>query len=147
MGGVMHELTQMKPSPSQALAHEISRFLHTTARQSNSDLYYNRRASVRYHRSWAMFVARLDIKQPQDISVTLHDISREGVGFLCDQGFPVGTPIAVKLFWSDPTSPRVPAVVKHNKITLEGTLVGAQFILTDADLCKLAESSKPAWYG
>jgi hypothetical protein len=143
----MPESAQTAQSLSQGLAREIARFLHSTIRRSNSDLYYNRRTEMRYHRSWPMFVARLDVKQPQDVSVTLYDISREGVGFYCDDGFPIGTPIAVKLFWSDPTSPRVPAVVQHNKITLEGTLVGAQFVLNDTQMCKLADLSKPGWYG
>lgn len=143
----MPQAVAAKKIAEDQLAQEITRFLNLAAKHGNSDLYHNRRSSVRYHRSWPMFVTLLDSPVLCDQSVTLHNISATGIGFFCDEGFPVGTVIGVKLFWSDPDSPRIPAIVKHNQITPEGTLVGAEFAINDHGLRKILLEKEGNWYG
>lgn len=138
---------QVEGIPAEALRKEIARFMNAAVKLGNTDLYQNRRSSVRYHRSWPMFVSRLDAPKVRDLSVTLHNISDDGIGFLCDEGLQVGAVIGVKLFWSDPEAPRVPAVVRHVQITQEGILVGAQFMVHDHELCRLVSRQHPRWYG
>ncbi|MFH1419475.1 MAG: PilZ domain-containing protein [Planctomycetota bacterium] len=130
-----------------ALQREISRFLQLAARPAYSDLYHNRRGAIRYHRACPLFVARLDSHPAEDISVTLHDISNEGIGFYCDQPLPKGCIIGIKLFWAEPNAPRVPAVVRHQELTQQGFLVGAQFAASDAEACARVEAETgKRWY-
>ncbi len=138
---------QVDRTSAEALRNEIARFMNAAVKRGNTDLYQNRRSSVRYHRSWPLFVTRMDTPKSRDLSVTLHNISNDGIGFLCDEGIPVGSVIGVKLFWSDPEAPRVPAVVRHVQITQEGILVGAQFMVHDHELCSLVTRQSAQWYG
>jgi hypothetical protein len=143
----MQEAVKSTSASTDQLAREISRFLNAASKHGNSDLYHNRRTAVRYHRAWPMFAARLDAPTIRDQSVTLHNISAGGIGFFCDEGFPVGSVIGIKLFWSDPCSPRVPAIVKHVQITPEGTLIGAEFAISDHGLRKMIAEKSRDWYG
>lgn len=132
---------------SQVFEREINRFITRTAKPASPDLYQDRRASARFHRSWPLFVRQLDQKRHEDISCTLDNVSPRGIGFFCDSGFPVGTVLAVKLFWSDPNAPRVPAVVRHNQITQQGILVGAEFVIHDEAACAQIQEALSTWYG
>ena len=140
------------PSSSHALAdlmgREIERFVNSTALRGKSDLYTNRRAAMRYHRSVPMLVARLDGSpaQRQDYSVTMSDVSSGGIGFFCDTGFPVGSILGVRLFKSESGPVRVPVVVCHNLVSSRGVLVGARFAADDPEACELVEQWRPAWY-
>ncbi len=132
---------------SELLSSEIARFMDAAIKRGDSNLYHNRRSTVRHHRTWPLFVARMDAEDTGDLNVTLRDISLQGIGFLCDAGFPVGCVLGIKLFWSEPNAPRVPAIVRHNQITLEGTFVGAEFAVNDPEACALIEKNLPSWYG
>ncbi len=130
-----------------ALQREISRFLQVAAKPGQSDLYHNRRSTVRYHRACPLFVARLDNHNTEDLSVTLRDISNEGVGFYSDQPFPKGCIIGIKLFWAEPNAPRVPAIVRHQELTQQGFFIGAEFAASDAEACARVESETgKRWY-
>lgn len=132
---------------SMVLAREIHRFVDTSARMKGASLYRNRRASVRYHRSCPIFVARLADSLVEDVRATLHDISTRGIGFYCDCRFPVDAILGIKLFWTDLDAPRVPVCVRHQNATADGILIGAQFITDDAKVCRLLECCPTAWYG
>lgn len=139
--------TSAAESLSMVLAREISRFVDASARMKEASLYRNRRASVRYHRSSPIFVAQLADNLMEDVRATLHDISTEGIGFYCDSWFPVDAILGVKLFWNDPGVPRVPVCVRHQQATADGILIGAQFVIGDAEVCRLLERCPTAWYG
>ena len=139
-------LGEARNAISDVYAREISRFMSLATEKGHSDLNVNRRGSMRHHQSWPMFVARLDAGESEDISVTMHDISSEGIGFFSDSGFPVGCTLGIKLFWSDPSALRIPVIVKHNEITQRGVLVGAQFAINDPGACGLAGRGVQ-WYG
>jgi hypothetical protein len=134
-------------SISHIMSREISRFIDSAARGGRSELYVNRRSAARVHRSYPLLVARVDDGRGRDYSVTMANVSKEGVGFYCDTGFPVGSILGVKLFWSDPHSVRVPLLVCHNLITTRGVLVGGRFAIDDAAACELVEAWRPGWYG
>ena len=132
---------------SRVLVREIDRFVAASARMRRASLYRNRRASVRYHRSCPIFVARLAYDLAEDVRATLRDVSSDGIGFYCDLCFPVDAILGVKLFWTDPGAPRVPVCVRHQRETADGTLVGAQFITDDTKVCRLLACCPTAWYG
>ncbi len=130
-----------------ALQREISRFLQVALKPGASDMCHNRRSAVRYHRACPLFVARLDCRQAEDFSVTLHDVSNDGIGFYCDQPLPKGCLIGIKLFWAEANAPRVPAIVCHQELTQQGFLVGAQFAASDTEACAVIESETgKRWY-
>jgi len=132
---------------SMVLAREIDRFVAASARMTEASLYQNRRASVRYHRSCPIFVARLGDKLVEDTRAVLHDVSCDGIGFYCGCRFPIDAILGVKLFWTDPGAPRVPICVRHQRETADGFLTGARFITADAEVCRLLECCPTAWYG
>ena len=141
-------MTALAAEPlSMVLAREIDRFVAASASMKGASLYRNRRASVRYHRSSPIFVARLIDDLVEDVRATLHDISTNGIGFYCNCRFPIGAILGVKLFWTDSGAPRVPVCVRHQHTTADGILTGAQFITDDAKVCRLLECCPTAWYG
>ena len=132
---------------AKVFEREIQRFVAAAADHGGAQLYRNRRAAARIHRSWPLLITRLGRRGDMDISGTLHDVSSGGIGFYCDHGFPVGALLGIKLFWSDPNTPRVPALVCHNQVHQEGILVGARFVVHDAEACALIDTGADAWYG
>lgn len=132
---------------SKVFEREITRFIESTARRWDCDRYQDRRTSTRYHRSRPMFVARLNKGQGVDVSATLRDVSMGGVGFFCDRAFPVGALLGIKLFWSDPNATRVPAIVRHSRITHQGFLIGAQFVIDNPQACRMIQNGLSSWYG
>ncbi len=138
-------MTTANDSFARVFQREIERFVEATARSAL--LYQNRRRKARHHRECPLLIARLPGGPDSDVAATLHDISSEGIGFLCDAGYPVGTVIGIKLFWSDSDATRVPAVVRHCEIHAEGFLVGAEFAVDDDRACNLIAQSPLAWYG
>ena len=140
-------LATADPDIAGQMSREIDKFLQIAARRCPVDLYRDRRAIPRYHRSMPLPVALLDQDPVEDVSVTLRDVSADGIGFYCDTGFPSGCLLGVKLFWSDPRGCRVPAVVRHTLITQQGFLVGAQFVTRDPDACERVAFEALNWYG
>lgn len=133
---------------SRVLEREITRVVTLTADPSQLELYRNRRAAARHHRCRPILVCRLDGDPGADTSAALHDISTDGIGFFCETGFCEGAILAIKLCWSDPHAPRVPALVRHQHITRQGVLVGAQFIINSSHACELIENKWARhWYG
>ena len=142
------ELTTLAAEPlSIVLAREIDRFVASSPRMRGASLYRGRRASARYHRSSPIFVAQLTDDLMKDVRATLHDISTEGIGSYCDRRFSINAILGIKLFWSDPGVPRVPVCVRHQQATADGILIGAQFVISDAKVCRLLEGCPTAWYG
>ena len=131
---------------SMVLKREVARFL-TSAAPTSRPLYRNRRAAARYHRALPIFVYRLDKGRAFDVGATLQDISDDGIGFHCDEEFPLGAILGIKLFWSEPNAPRIPVIVRHWHVTQEGILIGAHFALNDAVACTLLEAGSRTWYG
>lgn len=125
---------------------EIRRFLEST-RPGKPVLYRERRQAVRFHRSVPIFVANLDTHTVEDHRVTLDNVSATGIGFLAETAFPVGSLLAVKLFWADPHTARVPAIVRHTEIRAQGFFVGAEFVLDNPELCDRVASAVESWYG
>jgi hypothetical protein len=141
-------MSAIAPHPlAKVFEREIARFVAAASRGDCTDLYRNRRSSARYHRSWPLLVTPIGQGDASDLSATLHDVSSGGIGFFCDSGFPVGTFLGIKLFWSDPDTPRIPAVVRHTRITQEGVLLGTRFIVNSEKLCTLIDNGRHAWYG
>ncbi len=142
-------MTHCANSPTtEALRREIDRFMQAAVKHGQSDLYQNRRSSLRYHRSWPLLVAAVEMPEMDDLSVTLSDVSADGVGFFCDRSLPEGMLLGVKLFWMDPNSPRVPAIVRHQQITQQGFLVGAQFLFDDPTARDMIRRhATGSWYG
>ncbi len=136
------------PHPlAKVFEREIARFVAAASHSNCSSLYRNRRSAARYHRSWPLLITPIGQGDESDLSATLHDVSSGGIGFFCDSGFPVGTFLGIKLFWSDPDTPRIPAVVRHARITQEGVLIGARFVVNSQKLCMLIDDGHHAWYG
>ncbi len=125
---------------------EIRRFLEST-RPGKPILYRERRQAVRFHRSVPIFVANLDTHTVEDHRVTLDNVSATGIGFLAETAYPVGSLLAVKLFWADPHAARVPAIVRHTEIRAQGFFVGAEFVLDNPELCERVASAVESWYG
>lgn len=125
---------------------EIRRFLEST-RPGKPVLYRERRLAVRFHRSVPIFVANLDLHNVEDHRVTLDNVSATGIGFLAETAYPIGSLLAVKLFWADPHAARVPAVVRHTEIRAQEFFVGAEFVLDNPELCDRVASAVESWYG
>lgn len=141
-------MTTANASPLAHVFHrEIERFVETTVRTGANSLYQNRRRASRHHRECPLLIAKLGNITKTDAAATLYDISTDGLGFLSDAGYPVGTLIGIKLFWSDTAATRVPAIVRHCEIHVEGFLIGAEFVFDDPDACSLIERAETAWYG
>ncbi len=132
---------------SEMFEREIARFIEATSAQHGEALYRNRRDTVRYHRSQPVLVSRVDEGIQDDIAGTLQDVSKSGLGFICDFGFPAGSILCIKLFWQDPSAPRVPAVVRRVNMLQEGILIGAQFATNDQEVCQMLEHGPLCWYG
>jgi hypothetical protein len=128
------------------LEREIRRFLEA-ARPGKPVLYRERRRAVRFHRSVPIFVANVDAHTAEDHRATLDDVSAAGIGFLSEEIFPVGSLLAVKLFWADPHAARVPAIVRHTEIRPHGCFIGAEFVPDNAEACQRVESAVASWYG
>lgn len=132
---------------SVTFEREIERFIKTASLADHEGLYRNRRATSRVHRAMPILFMRLDGGNSRDHSATLHNVSSDGLAFHCDCGLQVGAVLAIKLFWSDINSSRVPAIVRHCEITQQGFLIGAQFATHHPEACDLIQSSREAWYG
>lgn len=132
---------------AKVFEREIARFVAAASRSHCASLYRNRRSAARYHRSWPILITPIGQGAEDDRSATLHDVSSGGIGFFCDSGFPVGTYLGIKLFWSDSDTPRIPAVVQHVRITQEGVLIGAKFVVNSEKLCMLIDGGCEPWYG
>ncbi|HWL94190.1 MAG TPA: PilZ domain-containing protein [Phycisphaerae bacterium] len=131
---------------SARFEREINRFVVFASRHGNPVLYHNRRASARIHRSTPVLFTRIDDGPGADHPATLYNVSNDGVAFYCDHGLPAGAVLAVKLFWKESESSRVPAIVRHCEITQQGFLVGAQFAVHHHGACDLIESLAHTWY-
>jgi len=133
---------------AEVLRREVIRYVETARpfRQLRS-ASVNRRGAKRHDRECPIFVAALALEATKDRAATLRNISHDGLGFHCDAGLKPGSLISVKLFWSDPHSPRVPARVRHCEIEQEGFFIGAEFATTDPEACKLIERHHAHWYG
>ncbi len=134
-------------SLSHTFEREIERFIQTASLSDQEGLYRNRRSSTRIHRAMPIIFMRIDLIGGGDQSATLHNVSNDGLAFHCDCGLPVGAILAIKLFWSDTHSRRVPAIVRHCEITQQGFLIGAQFAVHQHEACELIQSNNEAWYG
>lgn len=131
---------------STVVVREIARFLAATRRRSERDLYLGKRAYRRHYRSWPLLVTSLRPQSEGDVSAALCNASEDGLAFRCARCFQVGHVLAVKLFWHDPTSGRVPVVVIHHETDGDIAVVGCAFILDDASLIERAIRVRPAWY-
>lgn len=133
---------------SEVLMREVVRYVETVVpfRQPRSPSH-NRRGNKRHDRECPIFVAKLAENHGKDLAATLRNISRDGLGFHCDAGLKPGCLISIKLFWSDPNAPRIPARVRHCDIEQEGFFIGAEFATSDPKACKLIELNQAAWYG
>lgn len=133
---------------ADVMSREVAQFVATAAQRGKSDLYTNRRAALRFHRAVPLLVARLDgkLSERRDYSVTMADVSSDGIGFYCDTGFPVGSILGVRLFRNESGAVRVPVVVCHNLVSSRGVLVGCRFAADEPEACELVEQWQPAWY-
>ncbi|MFQ5411324.1 MAG: PilZ domain-containing protein [Phycisphaerae bacterium] len=127
---------------------EVVRFIGSVGSiSSGADRFRNRRSTQRAHRSWPLLATVLDRHPACDLRVILHDISTAGVGFYSETPFSVGTLLGIKLFWSEIDAPRVPAEVRHARITRHGILVGARFVYDQSEACRRIEETWTRWYG
>jgi len=140
------EIKSRATNVTYVFEREIRRFLEST-RPGKPILYRERRQAVRFHRSVPIFVANLDTHTVEDHRVTLDNVSATGIGFLAETAYPVGSLLAVKLFWADPHAARVPAIVRHTEIRAQGFFVGAEFVLDNPELCERVASAVESWYG
>lgn len=129
------------------LRREVDRFIRAVGQRSYLDPANGCRRRPRYHRSWPLLVSMSDADGPQEVPAALHDASRGGVGFLCQQPLRAGARLYVKLFWNDHASYRIPAVVRHASPTAHGWLVGCAFVIDDETACEQAVSMPRPWYG
>lgn len=132
---------------THVMEREITRFVEGASKIAQSSLYRNRRSATRYHRAVPILFMRVDSGPGNDESATLRDVSTDGLSFFCDCGLSIGAILAVKLFWSDAESLRVPAIVRHCDITQQGFLIGAEFAARQPEACRLIELTAAVWYG
>ena len=135
------------PSPaivSTLMRREIERFVDAARVRAEYDVDTRRRAQRRYHRSWPLLVSCH--RQQNELSAALHNASADGIGFLCDRGFPANAVVLIKLFWHEDDGLRVPAVVRHVTPFRHANLVGCHFHLSDDEVCRKAFESR-RWYG
>lgn len=131
----------LRASPHPCLElfeNEIKRFHEYSQLRSTIDEYTFRRSYKRHHRSWPLLIASVADNCLQEYSAALHDASPEGIGFICEQHFPVDSLIYIKLFWHDATALPVPAIVRHVSPAPAGLLVGAEYALSDYSACESA---------
>ena len=126
------------------MRREVDRFIDAARVRSEYDIDTRRRAMRRYHRSWPLLVS--PASADTELSAALHNASSEGIGFLCDHSFRVGSLLWVKLFWHEDTGLRVPAIVRHVTPYRHAHLVGCQFSLDDEEACQRAFDAR-SWYG
>ncbi len=134
------------PSIQSVIQREVARFVAVNRRRGESDLYLGRRAVRRHHRAVPLLVTPLSPQGSVDLSVSLCDVSSNGLAFRFSRPIRVGTPLAIRLFWHDRHAHRVPAVVR-NCAPLDGAWrMGCEFALDDEALCTRAAELREHWY-
>ena len=126
--------TVVQATAADILFEEIDRFIKAARQRSESDTDQRRRSERRYHRSWPRKVLFNDT----ELSAALYNASHPGLAFLGSLPIAPDTLVFVQLFCHEPSSPRVPAIVRHSTGTQHGFLIGCEFMLGDEAICHQA---------
>jgi len=134
------------PASTKRVQEEIQRFIRIAQERSEYDYDRRRRTQRRYHRSWPLLVYVPGATGELDVSAALHNASPLGIAFLTPVTIQANAVVFIKLFWHDPESIRVPALVRHTTPTEHGYLVGCEFSQDDDTMCEMAMSRGRSWY-
>ena len=106
---------------------EMRRMLDDASAGGKGDTYAGKRGSTRFAEGTMLEVTTDPSDSGDTQSVTMHNISREGIGFQSGKDMSPGTAFFVREFSGDNSNLWIPARIRHKTPFVGGFLVGAVF--------------------